>query len=237
MYISIDVENLALLHKHDDPNVVCDLVELEAPEANICIMPIDLPGITYPLTEMELGVLYRNTTGTDSPVQGYQELTSVMDDLCNRMRVTDVDRFELDRQIVNRKGRMPLKYVKGSYLPSKAPPSLYSPKVKPPQDLAAVLACKPVGAPPATTPKATPTKAPQQPPAAPRKGVKGLIWEVADQLWERDGKPVERAQVLALRKRVMDVLETDHSVKRNTSSNELGNWQKNRVAGGGKSSG
>ena len=55
------------------------------------------------------------------------------------------------------------------------------------------------------------------------------IWAVADRMWEEAGKPIEKGTVLALRKDIMNVLEQD-GVKRTSSSNELGNWQKARIA-------
>ena len=55
------------------------------------------------------------------------------------------------------------------------------------------------------------------------------MWGVADREWEAAGKPNDVSVVLKLRKEVMNILEKDHAVKRTTSSNELGAWQKARV--------
>lgn len=60
-------------------------------------------------------------------------------------------------------------------------------------------------------------------------GVRDKIWEVADRMWEEAGKPTDKRAVLALRKCMMDALERQ-DVKRTSSSNELGNWQKARIA-------
>jgi hypothetical protein len=49
-------------------------------------------------------------------------------------------------------------------------------------------------------------------------------------MWEAAGKPTDKAVVLELRKKMMAELEEKHSVKRTSSSNELGNWMKDRLA-------
>lgn len=54
------------------------------------------------------------------------------------------------------------------------------------------------------------------------------IWAVADQMWEAVGKPTDKATVLTLRKAIMDRLEAS-GIKRTSSSNELGSWQKARI--------
>jgi len=59
--------------------------------------------------------------------------------------------------------------------------------------------------------------------------VREKIWAVADRMWEEAGRPTDKSKVLALRKQIMDTLEQD-GVKRTSSSNELGNWQKARIA-------
>ena len=230
MYISIDLDRLVLLHKHPEVNIVCSLVVLEAPDATVCIMPVDNPALTYPLGDLELGMLYRNTTGVDTNHNG-QALRALVDDLCDRLPVDDVALFELDRQIENRKTEHAVRYVKGSFLPGK-PADLFARHVRAPNNpdaIAAQPAPQPV---PGTSEAPNTAKLPQRAPAAaapPSKGVRAIVWEVADQLWGKEGKPTSKSEVLALRKRMMEVLESDHNVKRTSSSNELGHWQKSRV--------
>lgn len=62
----------------------------------------------------------------------------------------------------------------------------------------------------------------------PRGSVSAAIWEVADKIWNDAGAPQSKTVVLALRKRMMEVLESQ-GTKRNSASNELGNWQKARI--------
>jgi len=64
----------------------------------------------------------------------------------------------------------------------------------------------------------------------PRRGTaKGTIYAVADELWEKEGKPKDKSEILKLRKRIMDILETDHGIKRGSSSNTLAGWHKERA--------
>lgn len=64
---------------------------------------------------------------------------------------------------------------------------------------------------------------------APKGGTSNLIWDVADEMWINAGKPKDQKEVLALRKKMMQELETLHGVKKNTASNELGKWSKARI--------
>lgn len=60
-------------------------------------------------------------------------------------------------------------------------------------------------------------------------GVRSVIWGHADRVWEAAGKPNDKAVVLQLRKQMMAELE-ELGVKKTSSSNELGNWMKARIA-------
>lgn len=64
----------------------------------------------------------------------------------------------------------------------------------------------------------------------PANGNRLVIWKVADAMWEAAGKPLDVPTVLTLRKQIMVALETEHGVKRTTSSTALGLWQKERLA-------
>jgi hypothetical protein len=64
---------------------------------------------------------------------------------------------------------------------------------------------------------------------APRGGNRALIFEVADKMWAAAGSPKDVTKVLALRRAVMSSLESEHGVKKSTSSTALGEWQKIRL--------
>lgn len=73
------------------------------------------------------------------------------------------------------------------------------------------------------------TKVIAPPELAPKGGTSNLIWDVADEMWKAAGSPKDVKVVLALRKSIMQELESSHGVKKNTASNELGKWQKSRI--------
>ena len=58
-------------------------------------------------------------------------------------------------------------------------------------------------------------------------GTRDIIFAVADEMWKEAGEPRDKKEILQLRKQMMDRLEAQ-GVKRNTSSNTLGVWVKER---------
>ena len=58
-------------------------------------------------------------------------------------------------------------------------------------------------------------------------GTRDIIFAVADEMWKEAGEPRDKKEILQLRKQMMDCLEAQ-GVKRNTSSNTLGVWVKER---------
>lgn len=73
------------------------------------------------------------------------------------------------------------------------------------------------------------TVAPAKIPSAPRSGNRVTIFEVADRMWNEAGSPKDTSAVLQLRKTIMADLETNHGIKKTTSSTALGEWQKVRL--------
>lgn len=86
-----------------------------------------------------------------------------------------------------------------------------------------------VGALPHAAPVARAVRDPSEPRAQRSSGIRDTIYSVADRIWEDAGKPTDKTIILKLRKQMMEELENTHSVKRNTSSNSLGDWQKLRI--------
>ena len=241
MYVSIDRENLRFLHKHEDVHVVCNLVHIEAPHVAISIEPYDTRHFLSNWTDMEMTMLYRNTTGVDHTGRHGEALRALLAELAERLPVSDVNKFELDRQAayIAEDNSEPMRYVKGAtrpgvaaeLFPLTAPKNENEDAVIPVRKLYAPQ--RPAQAKTSARPTVTPgptAKPAQRAQSVPKAGgVRATIWEVADKLWEQAGKPTAKSEVLALRKRMMDVLETDYEVKRTSSSNELGQWQKSRV--------
>lgn len=248
MYVSIDCDKMRFLHKHADFKVMADLEFIEAPSpTHVDTLPTDYVNFIkgHTLTEMQL--LYKNTTGEErSPYMG-EQLRAVLIELANRLPESDVVPEEVHRQAdwiqkSHPNGAPGFFYVKGASIPARTTQTLFkSPLLAhlTPSE-AKVAACKPLPLPqyPGVSPHVpTPhpthsepvARAVRAPSAAPTGGVRQLIWSTADKMWEEDGKPSVKPAVLSVRKRVMDFLEKTHQIKRTSSSNELGNWQKARI--------
>lgn len=217
MYVSIDRDHMRVMHKHHEMRVVCDLVHIEAPHVASISCPMDM--CLKDKTELELKLLYRNTVGGDHIPHDVRDKVMAF---IAALPESDVVPEEVRRQAANIKDgdSKPYQYVKGAYHPAR-PGLLFdilSSNTQAPQGTANTVA------------PSNSAARPQRPAAAPRQGgVREVIWAVADRMWEAASKPTEKSAVLALRKAIMSTLETENSVKRTSSSNELGNWAKARI--------
>lgn len=236
MYVSYDSEKMRFLHKHENINILANLDFIEHPTGHICICPIDSTGWLNEETETELQLLYKNTTGLDHSQHHGAQLREVLRALAYKLPVDDVNGFEADRQ-ADHVSRFPNKegyvFVPGATIPKLRVDAQLFATVTLSADEAVNAARKRIA--PAHTPAVTvpATSAPPRTPnavSAPRAGgVRTIIWMVADELWEAAGRPSDKQRVLGLRKEAMDRLEKVHNIKRTSSSNELGNWQKARI--------
>lgn len=239
MYCILDLDRLAIAHKHADFEVVCNLAEIELPGAELSIAVFDSVKCFYPFTEAELAKLYGNLTGATTARKG-NDLRALIVEAIYRLPETLASATEADRQAefatLNRAAG-PFAYVRGATRPAKQAPGVLTTVQPANSEADAIIAAGTVAATlkaarPAHTTRQCTDPAPaasQRPASAPRgSGVRATIWDKADEMWEAAGKPMEKAQVLALRKAIMGALELA-GVKRTSSSNELGNWQKARI--------
>lgn len=252
MYVTIDCDNLRFLRKHPDVLLLSNLAWIETPHISISIQPCDSPSFLSSFTDLELKMLYRNTTGQDQRFYG-DALRAVFMELVQGMPLFVGTASEVERQaaLIPIDNDVPYLYIAGASKPARQAdlfelPYHTSPSL-PSEPATASLGKRAASIlyPNAQTQAAQyaaqvaeqrSTPATPQAKSAPRVagtpragGVRDTVWSVADAMWELEGKPTERTLVLALRKRVMLVLEEEHAVKRTSSSNELGNWQKNRI--------
>lgn len=226
MYISIDMDQMRFLHKHEDIKVITNLVFLEAPPCahHVDIIPIDSIWLLKDTTETQLQILYRNTTLEEHVPYHGAALRLMLIELAQRVPASDVVAWEVEAQASGVEARYKdglegVVYVKGSTVVTQ-PGTLFKPlHLTGTIDHSAAQRI-------AQHALATPTTGN----APPREGsVRDTIWRVADALWEADGKPTAKDEVLHLRKKIMDLLEREHQVKRTSSSNELGKWAKSRI--------
>lgn len=246
MYYLLDLDNLCVLRAHSNSWTIADLAVIECPEIAYAIGSFDNIKTLFTYTEMELGELYHKITGHKKPanVTG-NDLRALVVEAIQRIPECDANPSEVDGQAAwleanpKQRAKGGWRYVKGSNRPTQGQPLLL--QAPPASDTqAAIAAGHAMGPRPSTTtpPKREPGATPASPsprPAgeprqvsAPRGGVRQIIWDKADAMWENAGRPTGKSEVLSLRKLIMDELEKD-GVKRTSSSNELGNWQKSRI--------
>lgn len=223
MFVSIDMQNLDILHKHPKTSVLFNLAHIEVPKSFVKIT--DTVAAVRGLTELEKKMMVRKY----APDKLHENHEDVLCGYIDAMPVVDVDEEEVKLQasVIRPADNHAYKYVKG-----------------------AILKRKQAAAPPPLTPQAQNTTTPTLTPTAQPKpaitqieqseqyrqmtlktrssGVRDAIWDKADEMWEAAGKPTDLTTILKLRKEIMNVLEDD-GIKRNSASNELGKWQKQRL--------
>lgn len=237
MYILIDRQQMAIVHKHRDRKVLSDLSWIECTNAAITI-PLGNPRHFSDFTPQELRLLYQHATGHD--LKGYGNvLHQVVHNAAMRMpeSVVNADEVAVQRLCVMDGDKSSYQYCPGSKTPT-CHPGLFEPdslkcaRSEADESLAAssTPAFTTPAAPGASNPFSTAAWVPR-PPSAPRTGgSRETIFRVADEMWTARGSPRELPTVLALRKDIMVELEANHGIKKTTSSTALGDWQKQRLS-------
>lgn len=214
---------------HPDGSIVSGLAYLEAAHVrDVRIQSTLREGFLSVFTQTELEQLHLSIT--NHPYTG-SDIIKVIAALCDKFTPPVVNGAELDAQIlaVQTKGLsergVSYRYVFGKQFPSETLFALpYKVKALTDAELLAARTREFAAYAPAAPVQSV------RPAGAPRlSGVTAIVWETADKLWAAAGSPTETPKVLTLRKEIMNVLESEHGVKRNTSSNELGKWHKARV--------
>lgn len=248
MYVGIDRDNLRFLSKHTVYSIVSNVSWIEAPpRITLVVTQLGHPSFLRDFTDFELQLLYKNTTGIEPRGYYRDAMRAVLLELAERLPMTDADEREarIQAQCLPPDDDRTYKYVKGALHPAVIPslmPALSADRNENEEVIAAAVRLGPADSQKdpltntAARTRSRPSAAPRgqkntpRVPGVPRPGsVSEKIWVVADRMWEAAGKPTEKASVLALRKQMMDVLEKDYSIKRTSSSNELGNWSKARI--------
>ena len=237
-YILIDRQQMAITHKHTDRAVLAGLSWIECTNAGV-IMSLTNTRPLLDFTPAELRLIYKNATGAD--LQGYaQSLANAVLAMAKRLPDTEARIEEVQAQVkcIQDGDKSSFKYTFGAMTPEEVvglfeAPKLTVPRVEAEEALAGQGYAGPAfGGTGPDHPTAQGNGAPREPraPSAPRTGgTREVIFTVADQMWEAAGKPTALPTVLALRRTIMQELETNHSVKKTTSSTALGDWQKSRV--------
>lgn len=222
MFVSIDMQALEFLHKHPKTSVLFNLAHIEVPKSFVKIT--DTVAAVRGLTELEKKMMVRKY----APDRLHENHEDVLCGYIDAMPVVDVDEEEVKLQasVIRPADNHVYKYVKGAILKRKQPAA---PPLTPQAQITAAPTVTPA---PQQTPAITQIEQSEQYRQMTLKtrssGVRDAIWDKADEMWEAAGKPTDVATVLKLRKEIMNVLEED-GIKRNSASNELGKWQKQRL--------
>lgn len=240
MFVSVDMDTLQFLHKHHDQMVLSGLSFLECPHHSVRNENANSEHFLLGMTPLEIRMLYRNTTGEDVTGTDERVLREMLAMIVyDHMLPTLALAPEVEAQIAavedDLYNGIPWKYALGAKVPAKHI-ELFPNHCKPLDMVdchkAAQMAPQRRAERAATKPRAAPAPAPSAPRAPKQRAssVRPTIWAVADEMWEAAGKPMDKAVVLELRKKIMVELEEKKGVKRTSSSNELGNWMKARLA-------
>lgn len=241
MFVSIDMDTLEFVHVHPDYETLSAIAWLEMPDRSVTIENTEREHFLVKMTPLELRMLYRNTTAED--------ITGTPDIVVREMLATVVETqlkpvfahlTELQAQIEavedDLYAGIQWKYALGARRPAKQEELFPLPQRSRPLDVitaqqAAQRAPQRRKERSATPARVAPANAPQRPtvPKQRMSSVRPTIWAVADAMWQEAGSPKDKAVVLELRKKMMAVLESEKGIKRTSSSNELGNWMKERL--------
>lgn len=243
MYVLIDRQQMAITHKHADRAVLAALAWIECTNAAATIAIGQIrPWLEF--TPLELQKIYESATG--HKLQGYaDQLASVVMEAARRMPETDAVLEEAQAQMrcVMDGDKSSFRYVRGAMKPEEVVGLFTADPLTVERNEAAEQVAhvrhQPIhptapswgataGDPGAGGTNAAP-RAPRAPSAPRSGGTRDTIFAVADKLWEEAGKPTNLQEILKLRKQMMNVLEMEHQIKKTTSSNTLGDWQKARV--------
>jgi hypothetical protein len=245
MYVTIDRDNMRFFAKHPDHTALSLLADIELAFVSVLIVPCDEPSDFMQLTDLELRLLFKHTTGADHSNAYRPSLLAACVALAQQLpERRGLNCFHLELQSNAIQGDKVGRYL---YVPGASKPQrkadLFEPEPLTCQQgwSAEQLAEFAKQAPQAERPAAVastapePRSSPQRPAVAagavaaqPRGGGKAVIWQHMDQLWEKAGKPMDAKLVLGLRKACMDELEALNLAKRSSASSELGNWMKAR---------
>jgi len=259
MYVTIDRSNLRVMRKHQNQRALSYLTVIEAPHVVTTVCCAYGVTFLHGYTDLEKRKLYCNLTGEKTCVWSGDHITAVLMELVQRLPEDNINPIEVRAQasrLADGDDEIYI-YVPGKLVPQAAP-DLFEfayPKVArrlhddevtlaanhkgitkllypdAEEQEATALARVQAEIAQAATHTAAPTRSGSTAgTSAPRTaGVRDKVWSVADAMWTAAGKPTDPKAVLALRKEIMNTLEREHDVKRTSSSNELGNWQKNRI--------
>jgi hypothetical protein len=159
MYVLIDRENMVFRHKHPEHAVVSDLATIEVAHCAVTILPILDNGIGFfDFTDLELKLLYQNTTGLKFTGFSRLHLLELTLATARCLPVSDVKPLEVRQQAMKIKFEDSgfYRYTRGAYT-AKRQEDLFEPTalVVLPRAIPDAVIAGPVAVPKATNPPPT----------------------------------------------------------------------------------
>lgn len=237
MYILIDSDTMRVLAKHPNFQRLHEFGILSCSESSV-VLPLEVHQLYKEFDNVQMQLLYMNLTGNKAGALYPKVMISkIIHYFLNTLPETIINADvaqQADWAIAGDKQGECL-YRPGSSIPNMGDePSL---QVGTNSDLESTVIAGPdvltdMGQQGAWQPQretsAPVTRAARDNPATPRtSGTRDTIFAVADEMWKDAGEPRDKSEILKLRKEMMNRLENE-GVKRNTSSNTLGAWVKER---------
>jgi hypothetical protein len=252
MYILLNREALTINYKNSLPVSLCNVAWIELQTQAYSIVPCDVSAFRG-LTEMELKILYRNTVGKDSALQGLNPHLEVLTNLIINMPESNIDYIESEIQAAciaeGQKGFY--KYVWGAKTPAliqnlfnngyNASPNFeledqaskghwplvlasYKEKIK--TELVATTANSAVITPAIKTAQVKTHQAIKEPGAG---TTSGKVWALADSVRSHFESVNQGADIAGIKRAVVDTLLAQ-GINKSTITTQLSHWQKNRLA-------
>lgn len=248
-YLVIDRQNMTLVHKCATYAVASCMAAIECARVPTSVLPNERVALLGRFTDYELKRLYLGITGKE---MGAIYFTDAIIEAVERV-IGEVPVSEINPILANAQADYAAKFsmdeeedlIDYRYKPASTTPERLMTFKWPDPKKANPLAWETLAALPKTNTLRAQPPAPAEPvapampnhtqaarePSGPRggagsRGSASTVFTVADEMWEAEGKPMTVESMLALRKKIMTVMEEEYGVKRTTSSSALCNWQK-----------
>lgn len=242
MSILIDRDQMCVRYRHDNNQVIWNLMAIEFTHTSCVSMDENNSGSYERFTDYELKMLYLNLCGQKYTGYARDLLIGNVKTLVQSLPQADVNGLELSIQA----GRIQdtefyYRYARGSMVPQKVeeqynPPALTSVAGYVP----APITTPAPNAAPASATQAASTFAPAPRPGtivlpaeAPKAGSKtGRVWEIAEAQWKQKTEEAERfnriLDVKSLRKEIIELCEKE-GINSSTASVQHGKWKSTKL--------
>lgn len=131
MYVLADLENCVFRHAHPDHSVIAALAHIEVAHCAVSIFPTERPADFPDFTDLEMRLLYQNTTGHKFEGFSRLHLFELLLETVRKLPESDVNAFEVKMQAskIEFKDSGFYRYVKGAYSAARSQ-TLFTPPAK-----------------------------------------------------------------------------------------------------------